>query len=112
MDALTIIAIVLIVVLVVLWIFYNRYTNRIIEELLAENTALVRDLDKLQKELSKEREIKGEAFMPMTFTATTKPLTPELQDTWSKILGKEKAEIIAVIEPVDFPNSEVNHNEN
>ena len=48
MDALTIIAIVLIVVLVVLWIFYNRYTNRIIEELLAENVSLTRDLDKFQ----------------------------------------------------------------
>lgn len=85
MDALTIIALVLIVVLVVLWIFYNRYTNRIIEDLLAENVSLTRDLDKLQKELSKEREIKGEAFKPMTFTAS--------------------------IRPVNFPNSEVNHNE-
>ena len=40
MDTLTIIAIVLIVLLVVGWIFYNWYTTRIIDDLIAENAYL------------------------------------------------------------------------
>lgn len=40
MDALTIIAIALIVLLVAGWIFYNWYTTRIIDDLVAENAYL------------------------------------------------------------------------
>lgn len=40
MDTLTIIAIVLIVLLVASWIFYNWYTTRIIDDLVAENAYL------------------------------------------------------------------------
>lgn len=40
MDTLTIIAIALIVLLVAGWIFYNRYTQRIIDDLVAENAYL------------------------------------------------------------------------
>lgn len=40
MDVLTIIAIALIVLLVVGWIFYNWYTQRIIDDLVAENAYL------------------------------------------------------------------------
>lgn len=40
MDVLTIIAIALIVLLVVGWIFYNWYTQRIIDDLIAENAYL------------------------------------------------------------------------
>ena len=40
MDALTIIAIALIVLLVAGWIFYNWYTQRIIDDLIAENAYL------------------------------------------------------------------------
>lgn len=48
MDSLVITAIVLVVVLVVLWIFYNVYTGRIIKDLIAENTALIKDLRTLK----------------------------------------------------------------
>lgn len=40
MDTLTIIAIALIVLLVAGWIFYNWYTTRIIDDLIAENAYL------------------------------------------------------------------------
>lgn len=91
MDALTIIALVLIVILVVGWIFYNWYTQRIIDDLVADNTALQislkavkREVVQLNEELKHEREIKGDAFKPV----------------------KASADII-LINGLDFPNGTV-----
>ena len=101
MDGLTILCISLMVLLVILWVFYNRYTGDIIKGLIAENAQLTKENERLKR----NNERAGDAFKPMEFIAKTKPLTPEIREEWAKMLGKEPADIVAVIEPVDFPNS-------
>ena len=59
-DGLIILAIVLMVILVAAWIFYNRYTKAIIEDLLAENVAKDLEIMKLEQELKKYKIRSGE----------------------------------------------------
>ena len=59
-DGLVILAIVLMVLLVAAWIFYNRYTKAIIEDLIIENAAKDLKIAALEQELKKYKLRSGE----------------------------------------------------
>ena len=81
MDVLTIVALALIGLLVFLWIFYSRYVNAIIEDLVVDNEALKLANKRLKDDIKR----------------LTKSQAPVVIATFPKE---------EVDKPLDFPNSQ------